>query len=255
MSTYKEMFANYTSEALLQKRALGDELADEAHRAIEEIFADRGEQLPPRPTMPIFIAEPGKPISKVSGAAWSVFWIAVVLTTVGASKALAHTWIGIVAALCVLAYLVVNWVRKQSQSPEERMEEAVASQAAREGLTELMVLASNGDLVRIKELVAFGTSVNTQSPAGTTALMYAARNNHLEVARFLLSAGAGAHVTSKNGSSAVSIAKKFGHGELAAILERHGASKQDAPRITQPGMPMASGVAQTSRRHGDSGVS
>lgn len=55
MNKYKEQFDNYTSEVLLEKRALGDELDAEAHKAIEEIFAERNEYLPAIPSKPIIV--------------------------------------------------------------------------------------------------------------------------------------------------------------------------------------------------------
>ncbi|MDM0028118.1 hypothetical protein [Variovorax saccharolyticus] len=46
---FKEQYSPCSSEYLLKRRALGSELASEAHDAIEEIFRERGEHLPPRP--------------------------------------------------------------------------------------------------------------------------------------------------------------------------------------------------------------
>ncbi|MDM0022651.1 CPBP family intramembrane glutamic endopeptidase [Variovorax saccharolyticus] len=46
---FKEQYSPYSSEYLLKRRALGSELASEAHDAIEQIFRERGENFPPRP--------------------------------------------------------------------------------------------------------------------------------------------------------------------------------------------------------------
>ncbi len=221
MSTYKEKFADYASDYLLQKRALGDELSDEAHKAIEEIFAERGEQLPPRPSKPIFLAKPSA--SKAEHMLKLVAVLVLMAASIGVAKQLAHTWVGILISVCFVAYLVIASLRKRTLTPVQREAEENEKKAKEEGLNELMVSAANGNLLRVKELVAFGIDVNTQSLSGTTPLMYAARNNHLPVAQFLLRAGADVRATSKNGSTATAIAKKFGFSELAAYLEQHGA--------------------------------
>ena len=52
MADYKTQFADYSSEYLLEKRALGDELHPDAHKAIEEIMAERGEKIPKSKTLP-----------------------------------------------------------------------------------------------------------------------------------------------------------------------------------------------------------
>lgn len=48
MSALKDYYSQYRSEYLLERRALGAELSDEAHRAIEQVFEERGEHLPLR---------------------------------------------------------------------------------------------------------------------------------------------------------------------------------------------------------------
>jgi len=48
MSVLKDHYSQYTSEYLLKRRTLGVDLSDEAHSAIERIFEERGESLPPR---------------------------------------------------------------------------------------------------------------------------------------------------------------------------------------------------------------
>ena len=53
MDDFKKQFSGLTSEYLLQLRTRGDKFPDEAHRAIEEIFAERGEHLPAKPKTPV----------------------------------------------------------------------------------------------------------------------------------------------------------------------------------------------------------
>ena len=223
MSTYKQMFANHESEYLLQKRALGDDLADDAHKAIEEIFAERGERLPPRPSRPIFIVNAESPDSNAGSKFKTAALLLVALLSIGATKAIAKTWIGVLISVCVVAYLSFESLRKRSLEPHERGLEEHARKAEEEGLSELMTSAADGDLERVRELTSFGCEVNAKSPSGATALMYAVRNNQLAVAKFLVSAGADINTSSAKGSTALTIAKKFGHSDLVAYLEQHGA--------------------------------
>lgn len=223
MSTYKEIFANYESEYLLHKRALGEELSDDAHKAIEEIFAERGEHLPPRPSKPILVGSSRKKPSKNGANARWIAGFCIAALALGTGKVLAHTWIGVVISILVVGYMVVEWARKQSLTPEEQQEEARAKKAEEDNLSELMLAAAEGDLVRVKELCAYGADVNAESTSGTTALMYAVRNDHAAVAQFLVSAKADLHRKSEKGTTALALAKKYGSPELVSFLEQHGA--------------------------------
>jgi hypothetical protein len=224
MNTYKEMFADYASEDLLQKRALGDELADAAHSAIEEIFAERGEHLPPRPAKPVFLADPVVPGTNAlfTPTNMAFFFIAPALLA-GAATLLMNAWVGVLAAVAVGLFFVAKWLHRRGMTSEQRAAGDLARKAERDNLSELMMSAANGDLARAKELVSFGADVNARSPSGTTALMYASRNNHAEVVRFLVSSGAHIKAALRNGSTASSIARKFGHDELATYLEQSSA--------------------------------
>jgi len=216
MNSYKALFADYSSEVLLEKRALGDELADEAHAAIEEIFNERGERLPPKPSKPIIFDTPetkGDRRLKLLGIFAFVF---AMMTLAGA---ITHSWIVYPVAIFLFGYVVFKSAWKDSLSPEA-MEDVKAKE---DGLTEIMVSAARGDILRVKELVAFGIDVNSQSKVGTSALMYAAKNNHLPVVEFLLSAGAIVGAKSDKGSSALSLAEQSGHVELVTFLRLHGA--------------------------------
>lgn len=220
MSDFKQQFSELTSEYLLQMRARGDELSDEAHRAIEEIFLDRGENLPPRPTKPIFVTANGNKSRVEEILRISAFLVIALFVSVVAHM-LAHFWVGIVFTLAVIIYLVANWLRRQTLSATEKAREDEEKKIADKGLTEIMVCAANGDLARIRELVIYGVDVNDRSASGTTALMYAARNNHLAVVEFLLSAGADKTKKTDKNSTASDIAKKHGHHEVATYLERY----------------------------------
>jgi ankyrin repeat protein len=117
--------------------------------------------------------------------------------------------------------LVAKWLRRQTLSSDEKAREDEEKKIADEGLTEMMVCAANGDLVRIRELVSYGVNVDDRSASGTTALMYAARNNHLAVVEFLLSSGADKFKKTDKNSTASDIARKHGHLEIAAFMEKY----------------------------------
>lgn len=223
MTAYKDQFSDLTSEYLLQKRALGDELSDEAHKAIEEIFAERGEELPPRPHRPIFISGPQTAPGNAEKYFKSAGLLLLGLLVMGISKQLAHTWVGVLLTLCIGVYALIEWQRKNSLTPDQKSAKENERKAEQEGLNELMLSAADGDLVRVQELVAFGANVNARSNSGTTSLMYAVRNNHIEIVQFLLSVSADVNATSIKGSTAIAIARKFGYAELATLLEGHGA--------------------------------
>jgi Ankyrin repeats (3 copies) len=220
MSHYKKTFANYTSEHLLEKRALGNDLADEAHRAIEEIFAERGEYLPPIPTQAIDVQRQ----KRVSRSWFEVGgWIFLLLFINGIAKQVAHTWVGIVFTVGVVIYALVKWFHTKSLSKEEQAELKEQERIKDDGLYELMVVAAKGDLQRVKELLDYGADVNVVSVNGATALMYAARNNHIEIAKTLIDAGANVNVANDKKSTALSIASKQQNNEMVELLKQHGA--------------------------------
>lgn len=218
MSDHKQIFADYDSEYLLQKRALGDELSDEAHKAIEEIFVERGEKLPPRPQRPIVIDQTGVFERPKDRSLRIVIGITLFLAAALVAQMTAHSWIGLAVAVCCVIYLGMEWLRKESLTPEQRE----AEKAGALGLNELMIAAADGDLVRVQELIAFGVDLDAKSSSGTTALMNAARNNRLQVVEILVAAGANVTAKSIKGSSALTIARNAGHQELAAHLEQCG---------------------------------
>lgn len=222
MDNFKQQFADLTSEHLLRLRARGDGLSDEAHRAIEDIFVERGERLPPRPKTPIVIADPPAPASGIERFVKSAAIIVLALIGLVIVKALVHTWVGFLIAVGVIIYFVANWFRQQKLTPDQKEREDNEKKIGEDGLTEIMVCAANGDLERIRELVEYGGDVNARSASGTTALMYAARNNRLAIVEFLLDAGADPRLKSEKGSTSTDIARKFGHLEIAARLEQHG---------------------------------
>lgn len=217
MPDYKTIFSNYSSEALLEKRALGDELHDDAHAAIETIFMERKEYIPPRPSKPILVNLPER-----RGDNWlKVFGGAILLLAAATmAKVITNTWAVLPFALGLGIYFFVKAVRRELKTVDSLQ----AEKASDEGLTELMMSAAEGNLNRVTELLAFGSKVNDKSLIGTTALMYAAKNNRLPVVRALHAAGADVNAVSDKHSTALSLAEKSGHTEIVEYLKGVGAA-------------------------------
>jgi hypothetical protein len=222
MPTLRETFERYDSAYLIERRALGDELSDEAHAAIEAVLRERGEAVPSRPVQPVRLAAGGR-----TGRSTSFGRIAVqcllVFGGLVAAKMLAHSWIGLVFSVVMLVVFAVDWHRKRKLTPAERESSRQAKVAERDGMSELMRSAADGDLVRVADLLRFGADVNERNLRGATALMYAARNNQLEVARALMDAGARPNLQSDAKATALSIAVQHGHQPVADLLRQRGA--------------------------------
>jgi hypothetical protein len=214
-STLLDKLRQRSREDLLRMRAEGDSLADEWHAAIETIFAERGEALPPMPSRPIDV-EPAREARKGDGlVACGGLLIALIL-----GGMLKSSWLALPIAVAVVLFYAVKLFRR-SALPEEQREREVAAEKAKElGLNELMRCAADGDAVRVREILQYAAAdVNARCPAGATALVYAARNGHLEIVDLLLESGARPDLLTHKGSSATSVARQFGHDSIADKLE------------------------------------
>lgn len=216
MTDYKESFESYASDYLLKKRALGDELDEAAHKAIEEIFTERGESLPPRPSKPVMV----NAVAKSNGIFKMTSLILLVVVSMVLSKMIANTWFGLLVIAAVVVYIVFDWFRKRSLTPEQREVEKTKKQADDEGLSELMLASADGNMQCVQDLLNYGVEINATSLSRSTALMYAVRNNHLNVTKALIDAGADINAKSDKKSTALSIANKFGHSEIASYLKQ-----------------------------------
>lgn len=219
MNGYKANFENYSSEYLIQKRALGSELAEAAHLAIEEIFKERGEALPPRPTKPIDAAKIQRD-QRRRGVGDKFLGFVVLVSAMVVAKMLSKMF-GLLIFVAYAIYWVFNWVRKRGLTEEERAREHEAKQIQEECLTELMVCAAQGGVQRVKELIAYGADVDRTALNGSTALIYAVRNNQIESVKALLTAGADITIKTDKGDTALQIAQRFGHNEIADVLAHH----------------------------------
>jgi ankyrin repeat protein len=79
--------------------------------------------------------------------------------------------------------------------------------------------SAEGNLERVKDLVAYGANVNATSYNGSTSLMYAARNNHLSIVEFLIENGADREVKNQKKSTALSLSETFKSNEVNEYLK------------------------------------
>ncbi len=224
MGQMKEEFSRLSSEYLLERRALGDELSAEAHAAIEEVFRERGEVLPPRPKAPIIsnaASRDGRHASSSSSLSRNVAGVVLALIVGGIGNEIGHSWIGLLITAAILLYLVADWLRKSYLSPEQQEQEKNQRIAFEEGLTELMTSAADGAVGRVRDLLNYGHKPNARSSSGSTALMYAVRNDHAEVVRVLLTAGADPTLKSDKGIDCQALAARHAGAEIRALLREH----------------------------------
>jgi hypothetical protein len=233
MTDYKKQFADYSTEYLLEKRALGDELHPDAHRAIVEIFAERGEVIPMEKASSQATAVTSKP-GKVNWFSRNWVWLASIPVAMllgklvggfaGSDGGFASDQ-GWMKFIVVGSFYVGVWKYQRLINSKARSHLNDSHIAVEDGLNELMRCAGNGELSSVETLLTTTTiDVNAKSKIGSTALMYATRNNHLAVAKLLFEHGADVNAKSAKGSSALSIAEKFGHQEMASFLRQKGAS-------------------------------
>jgi len=234
---FVEQFRNYSTEYLLERRALGEDgLSMEAHEAVEYLLTERGVSFPPIPKRSVEMDQT-KTEHKRSRLAMGAVTVVALLFAMAVSKTLAHTWVGVVITLVVIVAAIADWFRRSRLNDQDRSREDDQKRAEEEGLTELMQAAAIGDGQRVRDLLAYGTPPNATSRIGSTALMYAARNNRLDIVDVLLAAGADPVIKTKKGSTARDLAAKAGHQDIVAILDRvegRRAPSEAPPSLARP---------------------
>jgi hypothetical protein len=95
----------------------------------------------------------------------------------------------------------------------------------------LVRAAGDGDVSRVKALLAAGANVNTAAEAGETALMRASAGGRLEVVKLLLDAGGDVHARSENGFMPLFMSVFFGHVEVARLLLARGSDPSAPTRV------------------------
>jgi ankyrin repeat protein len=86
------------------------------------------------------------------------------------------------------------------------------------GITDLMVAASRGELARVETLLREGADANARDAFGQTALMYAASAGHQSIVEELIDAGADVEARNRNNKSSFEQAESRGHAAVAALL-------------------------------------
>ena len=76
----------------------------------------------------------------------------------------------------------------------------------------LIAASGNGDLSRVKALLAAKVDVNAKADNGATALIAASQNGYEEVVQVLLQAKADVNAKTSNGTTALMQASQKGHG-------------------------------------------
>jgi ankyrin repeat protein len=93
------------------------------------------------------------------------------------------------------------------------------------GRTDLHYAACEGNLVKVRALLAFGAQVDAPDDNGWTPLHFAAQAHAVAVAETLLTAGASVDSRDSRGNTPLinAVFNSRGHGDLIALLRRHGA--------------------------------
>jgi ankyrin repeat protein len=81
-----------------------------------------------------------------------------------------------------------------------------------------------GDIAKVRSLLATGTDVNMRCGEGWPLLHYAVMGNHPEIVRLLLEAGADVNGKSKDGATALINASQAGQYETVKTLLEYSAS-------------------------------
>jgi hypothetical protein len=221
MSFLKQQFEQYTSEYLLEQRARGEDLSDEAHEAIEAVFRERNEPLPPRPARPVHIVSADTALDKARlkalGAALGWFGATVM------AKVVLDTWLVVPVLVAIGAYYTLKLLRRANLPAEALADKDFATTAQSRGMTELMLCGATCDVARARDLLNFRPELDERDASGATALMYAARNGCVELTRLLVDAGADRSLLTPKGSNARDIALRHGHADVAALLEDESA--------------------------------
>ena len=104
--------------------------------------------------------------------------------------------------------------------------------------------AAEGDLTRVKELVAKGHQLNTFDDLDWTPLHHAAKGNHVELVRYLIHSGAdvNAHDEQKIGNTVLNQVAANCSLEMARILVEAGADP------TIPGWMLLSALDKSNKR-------
>jgi len=90
--------------------------------------------------------------------------------------------------------------------------------------TDLITAAENGNVDKIRELLALNADVNSKTQSGITALMMASMGGHTDIVKLLIAGEAEVDAKSNRGVTALITAAKEGHDGIVEILLKYGAN-------------------------------
>ena len=100
--------------------------------------------------------------------------------------------------------------------------EFVAQQEGEDGLENIWIAASDGDIDRIQKLLGDGISVNSQDESGYSPLHAAASYGHIELIELLIAAGANVNIEDGDGDTPLLYCEE---PEVFDLLLKHGADQ------------------------------
>jgi hypothetical protein len=226
VNSFVNNFKNYSTEYLLGRRALGEELSYEAHQAIEEILVERGVTFPPIPKETIDINKSGffGGKNKKSSMVTAILIADLILLFIanGVGNYLAKTSIGfyffVISLILWVCYFVFEYLRRLNLNEEQKEEEEKLKKIDTDEISDLMLASAEGNLERVIDLISYGANINAVSRNGSTALMYASKNGHLMIVKLLLEKGANKEIINHRGSTALSLSKSFNCHEVTEYL-------------------------------------
>jgi ankyrin repeat protein len=98
-------------------------------------------------------------------------------------------------------------------------------------ITNMVRAVTQGDLGRIRRVLAAGLDINSANTAGVTALHLAVKQGNEEIVAFLLERGANPELKDNSGASARSLAPKQANKRIARMIEDHLSGVQELERL------------------------
>ena len=77
-----------------------------------------------------------------------------------------------------------------------------------------------GDINKVKELLALGIDINIQDEEGNTALMYASYKEHIEIVKELIKSGANVNIKDRKGKTALDYAREEEYDDIIKLLSK-----------------------------------
>ena len=128
----------------------------------------------------------------------------------------AGAFMAVASALIWTMYLRASRRVKNTYYPKES---TVADIVGKQGMTELMYYAGQGDVDSVARLIDSGADINARCEKGATALIYAIFNNKDDVAKLLVERKADTTVSTNKGQTARSIAMSNDRSYILQVLD------------------------------------